>query len=182
MAIILSVLETMLCVFLITISPWIPPQHTHTHTHIHSYTNTHTEPSAALSVLSVWGTGVTSDSNQAKKILSSGILNLGLGKSSTFWTYLELEGSGEVTFPLPYGLKNRGRRSAEKERWSRCESEAEDFPGGSVIKNSPANAGDTGSSPGPGRFRMLWTSKPVRHNYWACALEPASHNYWSPRA
>ena len=23
--------------------------------------------------------------------------------------------------------------------------------------------------------------KPVRHNYWACALEPASHNYWSPR-
>ena len=25
-------------------------------------------------------------------------------------------------------------------------------------------------------------AKPVRHNYWACALEPASHNYWSPRA
>ena len=32
-------------------------------------------------------------------------------------------------------------------------------------------------------------SKPVRHNYWAYALEPASHNYWahalellSPRA
>ena len=25
-------------------------------------------------------------------------------------------------------------------------------------------------------------TKPVRHNYWACALEPASHNYWSPRA
>ena len=24
-------------------------------------------------------------------------------------------------------------------------------------------------------------TKPVRHNYWACALEPASHNYWSPR-
>ena len=23
-------------------------------------------------------------------------------------------------------------------------------------------------------------TKPVRHNYWACALEPASHNYWSP--
>ena len=20
-------------------------------------------------------------------------------------------------------------------------------------------------------------TKPVRHNYWACALEPASHNY-----
>ena len=25
-------------------------------------------------------------------------------------------------------------------------------------------------------------TKPVRHNYWACTLEPASHNYWSPHA
>ena len=27
-------------------------------------------------------------------------------------------------------------------------------------------------------------TKPVRHNYWACALEPACHNYWAyvPRA
>ena len=25
-------------------------------------------------------------------------------------------------------------------------------------------------------------TKPVRHNYWACALEPMSHNYWSPGA
>ena len=25
-------------------------------------------------------------------------------------------------------------------------------------------------------------TKPVRHNYWAYALEPASHNYWSLRA
>ena len=25
-------------------------------------------------------------------------------------------------------------------------------------------------------------TKPVCHNYWACALEPASHNYWSPCA
>ena len=24
-----------------------------------------------------------------------------------------------------------------------------DFPGGAVVKNPPANAGDTGSSPGP---------------------------------
>ena len=29
-----------------------------------------------------------------------------------------------------------------------------DFPGGAVVKNSPANAGDTGSSPGPGRSHM----------------------------
>ena len=34
----------------------------------------------------------------------------------------------------------------------------EDFPGGAVVKNPPANAGDTGSSPGPGRSHMLWSN------------------------
>ena len=29
------------------------------------------------------------------------------------------------------------------------------FPGGAMVKNLPANAGDTGSSPGPGRSHML---------------------------
>ena len=28
------------------------------------------------------------------------------------------------------------------------------FPGGAVVKNLPANAGDTGLSPGPGRSHM----------------------------
>ena len=28
------------------------------------------------------------------------------------------------------------------------------FPGGAVVKNPPANAGDTDSSPGPGRSPM----------------------------
>ena len=31
-----------------------------------------------------------------------------------------------------------------------------DFPGGPVVKNRPANAGDMGSIPGPRRSRMLW--------------------------
>ena len=30
----------------------------------------------------------------------------------------------------------------------------EGFPGGAVVKNLPANAGDMGSSPGPGRSHM----------------------------
>ena len=30
----------------------------------------------------------------------------------------------------------------------------EGFPGGAVVKNPPASAGDTGSSPGPGRSHM----------------------------
>ena len=33
--------------------------------------------------------------------------------------------------------------------------ESGDFPGGAVVKNPPANAGDTGSIPGPGRSHML---------------------------
>ena len=31
-----------------------------------------------------------------------------------------------------------------------------DFPGGAVVKNPPANAGDMGSIPGPGRSHMRW--------------------------
>ena len=33
-----------------------------------------------------------------------------------------------------------------------------DFPGGPVVKNSPANAGDMGSTPGPGRSHILWSN------------------------
>ena len=40
-----------------------------------------------------------------------------------------------------------------------------DFPGGPVIKNLPANAGDMGSIPGPGRLHNHGANKPVYHNY-----------------
>ena len=33
-----------------------------------------------------------------------------------------------------------------------------DFPGGTVVTNPPANAGDTGLSPGPGRSHMPWSN------------------------
>ena len=33
-----------------------------------------------------------------------------------------------------------------------------DFPGGAVFKNPPANAGDTGLIPGPGRSHVPWSS------------------------
>ena len=32
--------------------------------------------------------------------------------------------------------------------------QVQDFPGGSVDGSMPVNAGDTGSTPGPGRFHM----------------------------
>ena len=34
----------------------------------------------------------------------------------------------------------------------------QDFPGGAVVKNPSANAGDTGSSPGLGRSYMPWSN------------------------
>ena len=32
------------------------------------------------------------------------------------------------------------------------------FPGGAVVKNPPASAGNTGSSPGRGRSHMRWSN------------------------
>ena len=42
-----------------------------------------------------------------------------------------------------------------------------DFPGGTVVKNPPANLGGTGSIPGPGRSHIPWVPKVVYHSYWA---------------
>ena len=55
----------------------------------------------------------------------------------------------------------------------------QDFPGGAVVKNPPANAGDTGSIPGPEDPTCRGATKTMHHHYWAFTLEPASHNYWA---
>ena len=39
-----------------------------------------------------------------------------------------------------------------------------DFPGGPMVKNPPANAGDTSLMPGPERFSCLRASKLSSHN------------------
>ena len=55
----------------------------------------------------------------------------------------------------------RSRLNQDREEESMCwyiigkNNTALDFPGGAVVKNPPANAGDTGLSPGPGRSHML---------------------------
>ena len=43
-----------------------------------------------------------------------------------------------------------------------------DFPGGAVVNNPPANVGDRGSSPDPGRSHMLRSNYPC-----ATTSEPA---------
>ena len=51
------------------------------------------------------------------------------------------------------------------------------FPCSSVVKNPPANAGDLGSIPDTrGSHVHQNLTKPVSHNYWACALEPVLHD------
>ena len=46
------------------------------------------------------------------------------------------------------------------------------FPGGAVVENLPANAGDTGSSPGLGRSHMPWSN-------WAREPQLLSLRVWS---
>ena len=54
----------------------------------------------------------------------------------------------------------RGNHNAEALKHSCCGQEADGrgFPGGAVVKNPPAKAGDTGSSPGLRRSHMPWNN------------------------
>ena len=46
-----------------------------------------------------------------------------------------------------------------------------DFPGGPVAENLPANAGEAGSTPVWEDPTCCGATKPMNHNYWACALQ-----------
>ena len=48
--------------------------------------------------------------------------------------------------------------SSETMHPSGIQEPGQNFPGGAVVKNPPANAGDTGSSPGPGRSHRPWSN------------------------
>ena len=51
--------------------------------------------------------------------------------------------------------KKLGKEDGEAQMTRLLVRRKEGFPGGAVVENLPANAGDTGSSPGLGRSRML---------------------------
>ena len=53
------------------------------------------------------------------------------------------------------------------------------FPGGSTVKGAPANAGDTSSILVGEESTCRRATKPVRPNYWACALENGNCNCWA---
>ena len=49
-------------------------------------------------------------------------------------------------------------------------------PGGSVMKNPPASAGDTGSFPGSGRSPGEGNGNPLQ--YYSCLENPMSRGAW----
>ena len=50
------------------------------------------------------------------------------------------------------------------------------FPGGAVVENLPANAGDMGSSPGLGRSHMPWSGWAREPQLLSLCLEPVLRN------
>ena len=69
---------------------------------------------------------------------------------------------------------------AVKDRMSASFKDEEDFPGGAVVKNPPANAGDTGSSPGPGRSHMPQSNS--AHAPQLLSLRATTTEAWATRA
>ena len=59
------------------------------------------------------------------------------------------------------------------EQLHHAESKIVDFPGGPVVKDPPASAGDMGLNPGLGRFHMPSIPLSLR----ATATEPMYHNH-----
>ena len=53
------------------------------------------------------------------------------------------------------------------------------FPGGSVVKNPPANAGDTGSIPGSGRSPGKGNGNPPQYS---CLENPTDRGVWRATA
>ena len=51
-------------------------------------------------------------------------------------------------------MRGQGKRSLVSGWTEATDKKGGGFPGGTVVKNPPANSGDTGSSPGLGRSHM----------------------------
>ena len=65
-----------------------------------------------------------------------------------------------------YRLSHQGAKKVFCSRPGLCRwlNEGQDVPGGSVVNNSPANAGDAGLIPGLGRFSGGGNGNPLQHS------------------
>ena len=79
------------------------------------------------------------------------------GKFIAIQSYLKKQEKPQIN-NLTLHLRELEKEKQTKPKVSRRKEiikvRAEDFPGGAVVKNLPANAGDTGSSPGLGRSHI----------------------------
>ena len=69
-------------------------------------------------------------------------------------------------------FKNLGNADKQKKKKKKLKIIRLGFPGGAAVENLPANAGDTGSSPGLGRSHMPWSN-------WAREPQLLSLRVWS---
>ena len=58
----------------------------------------------------------------------------------------------------PLRLYFGNHRVFPEHKYSLIKALFQGFPGGAMVKGPPATAGDTGSSPGPGRSHMPWSN------------------------
>ena len=71
---------------------------------------------------------------------------------------------GQIFYPLSRkgipgsNIVKRIINESQYTYYSASETNNTDFPGGPVVKNPPASAGDMGPGPGLGRSNMLWGS------------------------
>ena len=104
--------------------------------------------------------GVTQREIQLKG-LSTHSITSGSGHTydiSSLPAVLRLLSGGEDWGLAPGILLSTGEHTNQRRLGSCFKSREGDFPGGPVVKNPPANAGDMDWIPGPGIFYMSWGS------------------------
>ena len=80
-------------------------------------------------------------------------------------------------FHINFFLKRKTPKPSPHTSWKikpnyQCKNWSWSFPGGAAVENPPANAGDTGSSPGLGTSHTLWSN-------WAHEPQLLSLRVWS---
>ena len=143
--------------------------HTHTHTHIHTHIHIHTHFQLYP---------------QHKSLLNNCLLLYKLLSWNVFTQIFFCPNSKTVLlYETNSAVSTHSELESSKEIFCIYKLKtllAKGFPGGSVAKNSPANAGDMGSSLVWKDPTYCWATKPMSHNYWACMIEPRSSNCWAP--
>ena len=69
-----------------------------------------------------------------------------------------------------------------KYHFPHCKKPDRDLPRGAVVKNPPANTGDTGSSPGPGRSHMPQSNEARAPQLLSLSSRAREPQLLSPRA